>query len=67
MTRHKDTTVGNLRNGDTVQFKNDERVLTIRKVWRYEDGSITLEFKGKNPGMWRYAGDALNLTVTVRT
>ena len=47
-----EATISTLRDGDRVlcgrQFHK------IRKVWRYDDKSITLEFAGNNPGLWSY-------------
>ena len=64
------TTINELRDGDSVSFDMpDSRTewLTLRKVWRYDDGSIVLEFKGREPGLWRYADKDLLLPVTIRT
>lgn len=63
------TTINELRDGDSVAFDmTDSRTewLTLRKVWRYDDGSIALEFKGNEPGLWRYADEDLLLPVTIR-
>ena len=62
--------VRDLRDGDAIAFENDDGTghtyRTVRKVWHYDDGSIVLEYKGRDPGLWRYAGDRLNIRVMVR-
>lgn len=62
-------TISELRDDDRVGFEmpNDAMEwLTIKKVWRYDDGSITLEYKGRDPGMWRYEGEDLLQMVEVK-
>lgn len=68
--------IGELRDGDRVGFKltpyptkipnGATEWLTIKKVWRYNDGSVLLEFKGRNPGMWKYDGDDLLQMIEVK-
>lgn len=45
-------TVDTLRSGDRVL--TGERYSTLARVWKHEDGSVILEYKGSNPGLWKY-------------
>lgn len=61
--------VKDLQDGQRVKFDMPNGIpkwVTLRKVWRYDDGSITLEFKGREPGMWHFDDENLLLPVTVR-
>jgi len=61
--------VGDLQTGQRVVFdmpNGSTQSVTLRKVWRYDDGSVTLEFKGREPGMWHFSDKDLLLPVTIR-
>ena len=63
------TTVGDLQDGQRVGFimpDNSTRWETLRKVWRYDDGSVTLEFEGEDPGMWNFNDEYLSVPVRVK-
>ena len=65
-------TIGDLQDGQRVGFilpDNSTRWETLRKVWRYDDGSVMLEFKGlkgREPGMWSFKDEDLLLPVRVK-
>ena len=55
------TTIKELVEDDRIVI--GDKTQTIAKVWRYDDGSITIELKGQDPGMWNYTPDEQGLTV----
>lgn len=60
----REVKIADLRDGQRVLCGNTYHQL--RRVWRYDDGRIVLEFRGDNPGLWSYPPEYQNETVTIR-